>query len=126
MRQVRVPTQAFLLLCSGFLIAFVQNASVASLARDKISAKPTFAKGPVIVVGFAGGFVRHDNAVHRPVQLAAHLRDSYPSGVYVEVFENRRREQAHQRILKILDADHDGTLSEERKRDARIVIYGMS
>jgi hypothetical protein len=125
-RHVRVPTQAFLLLCSGFLIAFVQNASVASLAKDKISAKPTFAKAPVIVVGFVGGFVRHDNAVHSPVQLAARLRDSYPSGVYVEVFENRHREQAHQRVLKILDADHNGTLSEEEKRDARIVIYGMS
>jgi len=80
----------------------------------------------VIVVGFVGGFVRHDNAVHSPVQLAARIREGHPSGVQVEVYENRRREQAYQEILKLLDADHDGKLSEEEKRTAQIIIYGMS
>ena len=79
-----------------------------------------------MVIGFVGGFVRHDDAVHSGVQLAARIRSAYPSGVYAEVFENRRREQAHQQILKILDTDHDGTLSDEEKRNARIIIYGMS
>ena len=32
-------------------------------------------------------------------------RDGYPSGVHVEVFENRRREQAYQMIVKLLDSD---------------------
>ena len=60
------------------------------------------------------------------VQLAAHIRGAYPLGVYIRVFENRRREQAHDEILKILDTDHDRTLSDEEKRNARIIIYGMS
>ncbi len=64
--------------------------------------------------------------VHSGVQLAAHLREAYPSGVYVEVFENRRREIAHRKILSILGADHDGKLSDEEKENARIIIYGMS
>jgi hypothetical protein len=64
--------------------------------------------------------------VHSGVQLAARLRTDYPSGVYVSVFENRRREDAHQEILRLLDTNHDSTLSEEEKRNARIVIYGMS
>ncbi len=81
---------------------------------------------PVIVIGFVGGFVKHDNPVHSPVQLAAHLRADCPSGVYAEVFENRRREKAHQQILKILDAKHDAMLSPGEKRNARIIIYGMS
>ena len=84
------------------------------------------AKPPVIVVGFVGGFVAHDNMVHSGVQLAAHLHATHPSGVYVEVFENRRREKAHREILKILDTDHDGKLSDEEKKEARIIIYGMS
>jgi hypothetical protein len=84
------------------------------------------AKPPVIVVGFVGGFVAHDNMVHSGVQLAARLHDVYPAGVYVEVFENRRREKAHGEILKILDADHDGKLSDEEKQKARIIIYGIS
>jgi hypothetical protein len=84
------------------------------------------AKPPVIVVGFVGGFVAHDNMVHSGVQLAAHLRVAHPSGVYVQVFENRRREKAHREILKILDTDHDGKLSDEEKKKAQIIIYGMS
>lgn len=84
------------------------------------------AKPPVIVVGFVGGFVAHDNMVHSAVQLGAHLRETHPSGVFVRVFENRRRESAHREILRILDTDHDGTLSDEEKQKARIIIYGMS
>jgi hypothetical protein len=36
---------------------------------------------PVIVIGFLGGFVKHDNFVHSEVQLAAGLRKAYPLGV---------------------------------------------
>jgi hypothetical protein len=111
---------------------------------------------PAIVIGFVGGFVRHENAVHSPVQVAAKLRKEYPDGVYVEVFENHRREEAYRRILEILgtggsrsqesrsqagtqndekgsraEARHyngeaGGSVSEEQKRQARIIIYGMS
>lgn len=84
------------------------------------------AKSPVIVIGFVGGFVRHDDAVHSGVQLAARLRNAYSVGVHAEVFENRRREEAYAKIWKLLDANHDGTLSEEEKQAARIIIYGMS
>ncbi len=67
--------------------------------------------------------MRHDNMVHGGVQLAAHLREEYPSGVYVEVFENRRREQAHRKILSLLDATHDGKPSDEEKQEARIIRF---
>jgi hypothetical protein len=90
-------------------------------APRNISASP-----PFIVIGFVGGFVRHDDTVHSGVQLAARLRADYPSGVYVEVFENRRREEAHAKILQLLDSDHNGALSDEEKRGAHIIIYGMS
>ncbi len=99
-------------------------------SAEKASAKPSPSandtKGPVIVVGFPGGFVGHDNMVHSPVQIAARLLDGYPAGVYVKVFENHRRENAHREILNLLDADHDGVLSDEERRRARIIIYGIS
>ena len=79
-----------------------------------------------IVIGFVGGFISHDNAVHGGVQLAERLRKEYPAQVHVEVFENHRGEQAHQQILRLLDADHDGNLSPEEKQSARIIIYGHS
>ena len=87
-------------------------------------AKP--ASAPAIVIGFVGGFVRHENAVHSPVQVAARLKKEYPAGLYVEVFENHRREEAYRKVLQLLDVSRDGKLSDEERRDARIIIYGMS
>jgi hypothetical protein len=110
----------FLLLCSSLLI-LGQNTPGRQLTPPNKSSRPL-----IIVIGFVGGFVRHDNMVHSGVQLAAHLREGYPSGVYVEVFENRRRENAHRKILNLLNAKHDGKLLEEEKQNARIIIYGIS
>jgi len=86
----------------------------------------TPSKPPVMVIGFVGGFIRHDNLAHGGVQLAAQLRKDYPAGVYVRVFENRHSEDAHKEVLRLLDANHDGKLSEEEKQMARIIIYGHS
>ncbi|HYK40367.1 MAG TPA: hypothetical protein VEU98_10080 [Candidatus Eremiobacteraceae bacterium] len=106
------------------LFLFLASGSVASVPR---AAEPTQPKAPpVIVIGFVGGFVKHDNAVHSEVQLAARLRQDYPSGVQVEVFENHRREKAHEQILRVLDVDKDGALTAEEKQQARIIIYGHS
>jgi len=81
---------------------------------------------PTIVIGFVGGFVRHTDSVHSPVQVAARLRAAYPAGVYVEVFENRRRGDARRRILEILEKTRGGKAFDDTKQQARVVIYGMS
>lgn len=93
---------------------------------DRFIAQEHSANPPFIVIGFVGGFVRHDDNVHSGVQLAARLRRDYPSGVYAEVFENRHGDQAYQQVLKLLGTNHDGKLSDEEKRGARIIIYGIS
>jgi hypothetical protein len=91
-----------------------------------LNAQESAAKPPILVIGFLGGYVKHNDMGRSGVQLAAHLREAYPSGVYAEVFENHRREIAHRKILEALDTDHDGKLSAEEKENARIIIYGMS
>lgn len=126
MDRANVFRRVILGIFAGALAASGQNAAVNSLSIHEPSENAIAAKAPVIVMGFVGGFVRHDNAVHSPVQLAARIREEYPSGVKVGVYENRRREQAYQEILKLLDMDHDGKLSDEEKRRAQIIIYGMS
>jgi len=83
-------------------------------------------KPPVIVIGFVGGFISHDDLAHGGVQLAARLRKDYSSRVCVKVYENHRGEAAHTEILRLLDANHDGNLSEQEKQTARIIIYGHS
>jgi pimeloyl-ACP methyl ester carboxylesterase len=81
---------------------------------------------PVIVIGFVGGFVKHDDPMHEEVQLAKRLRESYPSAAYAQVFENHHREQAHEEILRLLDTNRDHTLSADERENARIVIFGHS
>jgi hypothetical protein len=81
---------------------------------------------PVIVIGFLGGNVKKGNLVHREVQLALHLRKQHPDGVYIGVFENSHGQLAFQQIVRLLDTDHNGTLSLAEKKHARIIIYGHS
>jgi hypothetical protein len=115
----------FVLLCLGPLAVGQMTPPLAPTARNVDAVAPG-GTSPTIIIGFVGGFVRSDNSVHSPVQLAARLRHTYASGVYVQVFENRQGEQAHQEIVKLVDTNHDGKLSAEEKRSARIIIYGMS
>lgn len=79
-----------------------------------------------IVIGFTGGFVRHDNRHQGPVKLAARLRQSVPKSTYVEVFENRRRKRALRTIVRLLDTDHDGSLSADEKARAHVILFGHS
>ena len=103
-------------------------AGPASARRHPDPAGESMAKAPrVIVIGFVGGFIKHDDMVHSGVQLASLLRAEYAaSRIYVEVFENHRGDDAHAAVLRLLDADGDGKLSAEEKQNARIVIYGHS
>src|SRR5580692_1646579 len=80
----------------------------------------------IIVIGFVGGFVRHDDRVHTEVQLVKRLREEFASSAFVESFENHRGKDAHQAVLHLLDANNDGNLSPEEKQNARIIIFGHS
>src|SRR5262249_30677785 len=113
------------LIGSSVLILSLGSASLADSARVVVPIAPT-AVAPVIVIGFVGGFVRHDAIAHSTVQLAERLRHDYPTGVHAEVLENRNREKAHAEIMRLMDIDHDGSLSLEEKKNARIVLYGHS
>jgi pimeloyl-ACP methyl ester carboxylesterase len=81
---------------------------------------------PAIVIGFVGGFIKHDNLVHSEVQLAARLRKAYPTGVDVETFESYHGKEAREKILRLLDVNHDGILTSAEKKNGRIIIYGHS
>lgn len=79
-----------------------------------------------ILVGFAGGFVRHDNPRHGPVRLAQRIRQELPTGASIQVFENRHRKAAYRSILRLLDSNHDGVLSSQEKSQAHIILFGHS
>ena len=104
-----------------FVLAFGEAGSPGPVIPTETRAVP-----PAMVIGFVGGFVRHDDRVHSTVQVVEHLRNEYPDGVYVQSFANRHRTQAYKEVLRRLDANHDGRLSAEEKRQARIIIFGHS
>jgi hypothetical protein len=121
--------RTLLVLCiSSVVFAFPAYSNGSDDGKDSHSAESASTQHapPAIVIGFVGGMVRHDDAVHTEVQIAQDLRKKYAEGVYVATFENRRRDAAFTAIMKTLDTDHDGKLSETEKRNARIVLYGHS
>lgn len=115
----------------GLILALLGGTVVFSAGRKParpLAVEPAVASAPspVIVIGFLGGYVRHDDALHTEVQLAARLRSEYPELAHAEVFENHKAGEAYARVLELLDSDHDGNLSESEKRSARIILYGHS
>ena len=126
-----------ILICSSFLFLF--SILVLGQAEPAVpewhprgarnSSVPEAAEGPVppaIVIGFVGGFIRHDDPVHSVVQLAARLRKAYPSGVDIETFESYHGENARRKIISLLDTNRDGNLTPVEKQNARIILYGHS
>jgi len=89
----------------------------------------------LIVIGFAGGFVRRNSSVHGEVELAEHLRETYGSTIHSEIFENHRGGEAYREILRLVGESNSGAsnggasngmMTETRKKAARIVLYGHS
>ena len=95
-------------------------------AADGGIAEHTPSSPSCILVGFVGGFVRHDNPHQGPVLFAQRAERNLPKNSYVHVFENRHRKTAYNTILRLLDSNHDGLLSEEEKGQARIILFGHS
>jgi hypothetical protein len=113
--------------CPACVLAFLAITALSFGELDSAApGTPSASSSPAIVIGFLGGFVKHNDGVHSTVQVTEHLRRRYPAGVYVETFENHRRDQAYREILRRLDLNHDGTLSAEEKQAARIILFGHS
>lgn len=77
--------------------------------------------GPVVVIGFVGGFVHADDFRHSEVQLIQQLQVTYGNSVDAELFENHQIDDAHSFILNRL-----GKLSEQEKARTRIILFGHS
>src|SRR5262249_42099280 len=65
-----------------------------------------------IVIGFMGGMVRRDAPNRNEVKLAAKLREEYADAAFVDTYQNAKWKEAREKILKLLDTDKDGTISE--------------
>ena len=83
-----------------------------------------------IVIGFMGGNVAPDDPTRNELIICGRLRESFPTA-YFEIFENRRFEDAHQKILQMLGIQ-PGTgaattqPSETKNQKPKIILYGHS
>ncbi|MGB6192268.1 MAG: hypothetical protein WBF42_07370, partial [Terracidiphilus sp.] len=89
-------------------------------------ARGAAASGEPIVIGFLGGFARADDLKHPEVLFASYLRQHYAPALHAQVFRNHDEQGALAYVTRLLDQDHDGLLSDEERRSARIIIYGHS
>ncbi len=101
---------------SGLIVSGAQTAKLPSAV---------LASPPVLVVGFVGGYVRSDDDRHVEVQMIQGL-SGHDSEVTGMVFENRRTAVARKEVLRWLDKDGDGRLSNQERQTARIILLGHS
>jgi pimeloyl-ACP methyl ester carboxylesterase len=73
-----------------------------------------------------GGNVNAGNLVHREALLARELQQGNPLSLQAKVFANHDSRNALRTVLRLLDADQDGRLSDRERDAARIIIYGHS
>jgi len=117
-RAVRVTLVALTLCIAGLLpIAAIM------LVPEQMTAQTT---PSAIVVGFVGGFVHVDDFRHGEVKMVEQLRASYGDRVHIELFKNRDKAKAHKSILRWLDSNRDGALSNDERRRMPIVLFGNS
>ena len=127
--RYRFPVRSFpfRMYLPGFLLTltiFTGTAYPAEATRPVAGASS--ASEPAIVIGFVGGFVHSDDTRHAEVQLAEKLRSGYSGRAHVRIFENHRGEDAYNAVLKWLDSDGNGGISDSERRQARIILYGHS
>ena len=118
------------------VLHLVQWSALAALVFCFVSALPAQQQNSVaaannyppraIVIGFMGGKVSPDDAIRNERIMSDRLRAVYPRSVYFEVFENRRIEAAHQKILQLLGTVPSGLSSASTKRKTEIILYGHS
>ena len=124
-KQLSLVTSALLIV--AVVPAHAQHMLSSSTAAPAASAsEPVHAAPSTIVIGFMGGMVKRDAPFRNEVQLAAKLRGEYSNSTFVDTYENAHWKDARNKILALLDTDHDGKLSAEEKQKARIILFGHS
>ena len=113
---------AALLLLPVALVAQQPKLTPTALLEATTHTQPLthLATPPLIVIGFAGGFIKRTSKVHGEVELATHLREKYGAAIHADIFENHHGDEAYRHILELL-ADHPTP-----HQPARIILYGHS
>ena len=110
----------------GLVCTTVLLSSHLAVAQMQLAGPKPSDVSPPLVIGFVGGFVHRDDLRHAEVQIAQQIQATYGNGVQVQIFENRRRANAHELILNWVNKERDGKLTDEGKRSPSIILFGHS
>jgi hypothetical protein len=94
--------------------------------KAPINVAPPTEPIPLIVIGFVGGFAKPDDMRHPESLFALYLQQHYGAKLHSKVFSNHDATDAKLYVLQLLDTDHDGEVTTEERKKARIIIYGHS
>src|SRR5579862_8771393 len=120
-RLTSLPTRLIVSLIFFLLLGSAAHAQQQNSLSDVVSHRPR-----AIVIGFMGGNVAPDDIIRNELIMSDRLRASYPQGVYFEVFENRRLEAAHEKILQLLGVVPGRVSQPAGKSPEQIILYGHS
>jgi hypothetical protein len=101
-------------------------AVLALLSGASLFAQEAVPQRPLLVVGFMGGRVKAKNFVHKEAVIARDLQQRNGDRLTALTFANHDGMLALNAVLNFVDTNRDGKMSDDEKRDARIVIYGHS
>jgi hypothetical protein len=96
------------------------------LLASSLDAQPERIEHPLLVVGFMGGRVKANNFAHKEAVIARDLQQHNGNRIMVLTFANHDRANALKAVLKYVDLDGDGRMSDEERKHARIILYGHS
>ena len=82
--------------------------------------------GQCLVLGFLGGRMKWNSEASFVRKLALNLRAANLPHTEIETVENQKRALALRLIDNAFDRDGDGTLSDNEKQSACIILYGLS
>jgi len=104
--------------------AVAQELTPAAMKPSALASTPE--QNHVIVVGFLGGFVRADDPRHPEVRFIRELRQEYPTGAQVGLFENSKVDEAYQMIVRDLNVHPGNPVAENNVPHATILLFGHS
>jgi hypothetical protein len=83
-------------------------------------------KGHFLILGFQGGRDSWDDPRPGVARMAEKLRSMNLPNVHVETVENKKRNLAMMLIRNAFDFDSNRYLSDDERKNVRLIIYGMS
>ncbi len=109
----------------GWLVVW-ESPLMSQQRYDSFITRTPLAPGETLVIGFPGGREKWDNELQIARRIALRLRQRVPPGIHIETVENKQRHLAIRLVKESFDYNRDGTLDEQERASARVILYGQS